>query len=193
MSLSILDIERGALELERNFDERINKLTELEEKLLEDKKVQLYVFIHENLKKISNEKKEAYDEYLNHIKETCEHPLYVCVTDGYDNTYSYKCICLNCKKTRYFKQYELDKLYDEHKVIARLNGNIHENHFYSVQADFTDIRDYYKEAYAHLFYLNGKLNNAQDINSIELASAEITFNYFVYPEKEISRQKRLKK
>ena len=193
MSLSILDIERGALELESNFDERINKLTELEEKLLEDKKVQLYVFIHENLKKISNEKKEAYDEYLKHTKETCEHPLYVCVTNNYDNTYTYKCICLNCKKARYFKQYELDKLYDEHKVIARLNGNIHENHFYSVQADFTDIRDYYKEAYAHLFYLNGKLNNAQDINSIELASAEITFNYFVYPEKEISRQKRLKK
>ena len=52
MSLSILDIERGALELESNFDERINKLTELEEKLLEDKKVQLYAFIHEKLKKI---------------------------------------------------------------------------------------------------------------------------------------------
>ena len=57
MHLSILDIEKGAEELKRGFDKKIEELQECEEKLLEDEKVQLYVFIHEQLECIKKDKR----------------------------------------------------------------------------------------------------------------------------------------
>lgn len=189
MSLSILDIEKGVDELQGSFEGKLKRLQECEKKLLEDEKVQLYIFIHEQLKSIENKKNKCVYEYLQNSREKCEHPLYFCVTNGDNNTYSYKCLCLNCGVTKYFKQYELDKLYDEHKVITKINGDFDDNHFYSIQGDYTEAHDFYRNTYEHIKQLNSKLDNYD--NSIELVVSEMTYNHFIHPEKEKVKSKKL--
>lgn len=188
MHLSILDIEKGAEELKRGFDKKIEELQECEEKLLEDEKVQLYVFIHEQLECIKKDKRNSFYSYIGNMREKCEHPLYFCVTNGDENTYSYKCLCLNCGVTMYFKQYEMDKLYDEHKVITKIDGDFDGNHFYTTLSDYTEAHNFYKDTYERIKNLNYKLAN-QDNDSIILAASEITYNHFVHPEKENIKNK----
>ena len=191
MSLSIIDIEKGVDELQGLFDGKLKRLQECEEKLLEDEKVQLYIFIHNQLESVKKEKNKNVYEYMKNSREKCEHPLYFCVTNGSDNTYSYKCLCLNCGITKYFKQYELDKLYEEHKVIAKINGDLDDNHFYSIQGDYVEAYNFYKDTFEHVRNVNRKLANKDD-NFIELAVSEITYNNFVHPEKIKDKIKKIK-
>ena len=117
MSLTALEIEKGAEKLQESFDKEILKLNEVKSKLLEDKNVQLFVFFNSRIQEEKLKKENAINEFINTNREECEHPLYVCVT-SMNSSYSYKCICLNCGKTAYFKEYELNSLYNEHKLIA---------------------------------------------------------------------------
>ena len=176
MSLSVLDIERGADELAKSYNRRIAELTILEQELLKDSNVQLYVFLHEELAKAKNKRDTRLNDYFSGAKEKCDHPLYVCVTHGAD-TYSYKCICVNCGATKYFKQYELDELYDNHRLIVE---RVFESDFgnYSDLFNYTDVVNYYKEMYNHLKGLSDT-----DDDSVEMATAEATFNHFMCKDK----------
>lgn len=51
MSLTALEIEKGAEELQESFDKEILKLNEVKSKLLEDENVQLFVFLILEFKK----------------------------------------------------------------------------------------------------------------------------------------------
>lgn len=181
MSLSVLDIEKGADELAKSYNRRIAELTTLEQELLKDSNVQLYVFLHEELTKVKNNRNASLNDYFGDAKGKCDHPLYVCVSHGMSDTYSYKCICVNCGATKYFKQYELNELYNNHRLIAE---KVFESDFenYSDLFNYTDIANYYKETYAHLTELNENISDLGD-DSIEMAAAEATFNHFMCKDK----------
>ena len=187
MSLSVLDIEKGANELEYPFNKKIEMLTELEQNLLEDKKVQLYVFLHNEIK--NTEQKEAIklNDYYSDVRKQCAHPLYLCVTCGNDNGYVYKCVCINCGATKHFEQYELDELFANHRVIAQKviftdkNGN--DTHYYEYLPNFNETFDYYKECCKRIQDINDKLHNTNTF-SLEDIAAEMTFHHFIYPDKE---------
>lgn len=187
MNLSILDIERGAKEINGVFDEKLEKLNGCVSKLEEDEKIQLYIFLQNEIDKTESNKKERINEYIENVREKCNHSLYICVTNGDEETYNYKCICLSCGHSEYFKQYELDKLYNEHKVIAKSISDTNGNHHYSSQTDIVTARNFYKETYKHLKELNRKLSNNEFEETIELAASEMTFNYFVHPEKKFKK------
>lgn len=187
MSLSVLEIEKGADELRRPFNVRFDELNALEQVLLEDEKVQLYIFLHDEISRLKNKESDDLADYYNGVREKCEHPLYLCVTDGNDFGYSYKCICLNCGQAKHFKQYELDELFADHRVIAQKidyqDENCRDVHHYMTLANMNEASEYYKDCCKHIQDLNNKLKNT-DMSSIEEAAAEMTFNHFVYPEKE---------
>lgn len=187
MSLSVLEIEKGADELRKPFHKRIDKLKELEQVLLNDDKVQLYIFLHGEISKLTDKENEELAIYYNDVRKECEHPLYLCVTDGSDFGYSYKCICLNCGHTEHFKQYELDELFADHRVIAQKMDYRSENgkdtHYYLALSNMSEASEYYKECCKHILELNQKLKN-DDMSSIEEAASEMTFNYFVFKDKD---------
>ena len=117
MSLSVVDIEKGADELVKSYDQKILELTALEQQLLKDKNVQLYVLLHEKIKNLKNKESIDLNDYFSSIKQNCNHPLYVCVANGMSSNYKYKCICVNCGEAKYFKKYEMDELYNNHRLI----------------------------------------------------------------------------
>lgn len=192
MGLSVLDIEKGADKLRASFLNKKNDLSSLEEKILSDEKVQLYLFLHERLSRLKDKENDAINDYYIDVRKKCDHPLYLCVTDGRDFGYSYKCICLNCGQVKHFKQYELDEVFLEHRVIVQRieyqdeQGN--NVHYYKTLASFNEAFEYYKERFSHMQKINDSLNID---NSIEDAVAEATFNHFVYPDKEKKKGRQL--
>lgn len=194
MGLSVLDIEKGADKLRESFFNKKNTLSDLEEKILSDEKVQLYIFLHEKLSRLKSEEKDAINDYYTNVRKKCDHPLYLCVTDGNDFGYSYKCICLNCGQVKHFKQYELDEMFTDHRVIVQKvdyqDKQGKNAHYYTTLASFNEAFEYYKWCFSHMQKINDNLNID---NSIEDAVAEATFNHFVYPDKEKKKGRQLKK
>ena len=192
MGLSVLDIEKGADKLRASFSDKKNNLAPLEEKILRDEKVQLYIFLHEKLSRLKSEEKDALQGYYIDVRKKCDHPLYVCVTDGNDFGYSYKCICLNCGQVKHFKQYELDEVFLDHRAIAqkveyqdKRGNNVH---YYKTLVNFNEAFEYYKDCFSHMQKISDSLNID---NSIEDVVAEATFNHFVYPDKEKKKGRQL--
>lgn len=192
MSLSVLDIKRGADELREPFDKRLSELNVFEQELLKDEKVQLYLFLHQEIARTEEKRNEKIADYLSNVRIQCEHPLYICVTSGSYDTYSYKCICLNCGTSRHFKQYELDKLYDEHKVIAKRldeDNSLERGHYhhYSCICTVNEAMNYYSECYQHLQNVTEKVHGNDLDSSVELSASEMTYNHFVHPEKNLKK------
>ena len=177
MSLSVLEIEKGADELVKSYDQKILELTALEQQLLKDKNVQLYVLLHEKIKNLKNKESIDLNDYFSSIKQNCNHPLYVCVANGMSSNYKYKCICVNCGEAKYFKKYEMDELYNNHRLIIE---KIFEDTFNNSLDlfNYTDVVNYYKEMYNHLKGLSDT-----DDDSVEMATAEATFNHFMCKDK----------
>lgn len=181
MSLSVINVIKGAERLQKPFDKRISELQICENELLQDDKVQLYLFLHQEILKQREKKNNRLTDYYNSIKEKCDHPLYVCVTEGSENAYSYKCICLTCKEVRYFKQYEMDDLFKRHMAIAsKIGDDANCQHYYCSICTFKEALDFYIECFYHVQNLSEDI----DIYSAELSALEKTFNHFVYPLKE---------
>lgn len=51
MSLSVINVIKGAERLQKPFDKRISELQICENELLQDDKVQLYLFLHQEILK----------------------------------------------------------------------------------------------------------------------------------------------
>ena len=186
MSLSVLEIEKGEKDLRNPFKNKTKELKVLEQELLKDKKVQLYLFLHNEIKNAELKESMMVNDYYSEARKQCEHPLYVCVTNGNETNYVYKCICLNCGATKHFKQYELDELFKEHRVIAQkidfLYNSGNESHYYMYLPNFNEAFEYYKDCCKHIKEVNGKLNDED--SKIEEVAAEMTFNHFINPSKD---------
>ena len=177
MSLTALEIEKGAEKLQESFDKEILKLNEVKSKLLEDKNVQLFVFLNSRIQEEKLKKENAINKFINTNREECEHPLYVCVT-SMNSSYSYKCICLNCGKTAYFKEYELNSLYNEHKLIVLKKDG------FLPMVRYEEAKEYYLKQIKSIQKLCHRLNKSND-DIIDIA-AEMTYDYFVL-SKEIKK------
>lgn len=184
MSLTALEIEKGAEELQESFDKEILKLNEVKSKLLEDKNVQLFVFCNSRIQEEKLKKENAINEFINTNREECEHPLYICVT-SMNSSYSYKCICLNCGKTAYFKEYELNSLYNEHKLIA-----LKKEEDFLPMVRYEDAKEYYLNQIKQIQTICHRLN--KDNGDIIDVASEVTYCHFVLP-REIKKTKVLKK
>lgn len=183
MALTALEIKKGADEIQLSFDKEISKLNEIKAKLLEDEKVQLYVFLNSKVQDEEFKKERALNEFIDMNINECVHPLYVCVSDM-NSAYSYKCICLNCGKTAYFKEYELNSLYNEHKLIVLKKDG------FLPMVRYEEAKEYYLKQIKSIQKLCHRLNKSND-DIIDIA-AEMTYDYFVL-SKEIKKTKVLKK
>ena len=59
MSLSVINVIKGAERLQKPFDKRISELQICENELLQDDKVQLYLFLHQEILKQREKKKSS--------------------------------------------------------------------------------------------------------------------------------------
>ena len=185
MSLTALEIEKGAEKLQESFDKEILKLNKVKSKLLEDKNVQLFVFFNSRIQEEKLKKENAINEFINTNREECEHPLYVCVT-SMNSSYSYKCICLNCGKTAYFKEYELNSLYNEHKLIA-----LKKEESFLPMVRYEEAKEYYLNQIKQIQTICHKLNKSND-DIIDIVS-EATYDNFVLTNECVKKPKVLKK
>ena len=157
----------------------------MKSKLLEDKNVQLFVFFNSRIQEEKLKKENAINEFINTNREDCEHPLYVCVT-SMNSSYSYKCICLNCGKTAYFKEYELNSLYNEHKLIA-----LKKEESFLPMVRYEEAKEYYLNQIKQIQTICHKLNKSND-DIIDIVS-EATYDNFVLTNECVKKPKVLKK
>ena len=172
--------------LELLYDLKLQYLERETSYLIDDEAVQLYLLLQKEKAQTNKDKKAALNKQLKQHQNRCTHPIYVCLnTDNNSDVQEYDCMCLNCGSHIEIPRDEVERLYNNHKMIAieKLNLSIYDGEIYSYyifSPEFSNAREFYLNLYGNIDAL---LKEANDENiPVDEYICEKTFTHFVHPK-----------